>query len=70
MSNLSMLHLDVSTPHRPELHLDLAGQQEPVQLLDMSTLQGHELHLDVYEYVDYSCLCCTWTCLIHGDQCC
>ena len=31
----------------PELHLDLVGRQELVLLLDMSTLQGCELHLNV-----------------------
>ncbi len=31
----------------PELHLDLVGRQELVLLLDMSTLQGRELHLNV-----------------------
>ena len=31
----------------PELHLDVSGQQEPVLLLNVSTLQRPELHLDV-----------------------
>ncbi len=31
----------------PELHLDVFGQQKPVLLLEMSTLQKLELHLDV-----------------------
>jgi hypothetical protein len=40
----------MSTPLRPELHLDLSGQQEPLLLLDVSTVYTtcrHELHLDV-----------------------
>ncbi len=34
----------------PKLHLDLAGQQEPVLILDVSTLQGCVLHLDYLYY--------------------
>jgi hypothetical protein len=34
----------------PELHLDLVGQQEPVLILDVSTLQGRVLHLDYLYY--------------------
>jgi hypothetical protein len=34
----------------PELHLDLAGKQEPVLLLDVSTVQGRELHLESWTY--------------------
>ncbi len=43
----SLLHLNVSTPQRPELHLDLSGQKEPVLTLDVYTPQGPELHLEV-----------------------
>jgi hypothetical protein len=32
----------------PELHLDLARLQQPVMILDVSTLQGRELHLDIF----------------------
>ncbi len=39
----------------PVLHLDVYTPQVPVLLLDMSTLQGHELHLKVY--VDYTVAC-------------
>jgi hypothetical protein len=31
----------------PEMHLDVPGQQEPMLLLDKSTLQGPELRMDV-----------------------
>jgi hypothetical protein len=41
-----VLLLDMSTPQRPEMHLDVPGQQEPMLLLDMSTPQGPDLHLD------------------------
>ncbi len=34
----------------PELHLDLVGQQEPVLILNVSTLQGRVLHLDYLYY--------------------
>jgi hypothetical protein len=30
------------------LHLDVLGQQEPLLLLDLSTPQGTELHLDLF----------------------
>jgi hypothetical protein len=30
-----------------QLHLDVSGQQEPLLLLDVSTLQSHEKHLKV-----------------------
>jgi hypothetical protein len=70
-------------PQRPELHLDLFGQQEPVLLQDVSTrkLKGRELHLDLSTlqrpvlHTDMSThwgLSFIWTCLIiliHMDQC-
>jgi hypothetical protein len=38
------LHLDVSTTlQRPQLHLDVSGQQEPLLLLNVSTPQGPDL---------------------------
>ncbi len=42
------MHRDVSTPQGPKLHMYLSGQQEPLQILEFSTLQGHKLHLDVF----------------------
>ncbi len=39
--------LEVSTPHGPELHLDVAAQQEHLLLLGMPILQRHVLHLDI-----------------------
>jgi hypothetical protein len=38
------MHLDLQ---RPELHLGLSGQQEPVLIQEMSTPQGPALHLYV-----------------------
>ncbi len=71
------LHLDMSLLQRPaswlvyyqgpELHLDLVGQQEPLLLLDVSTLKRRELHLD---YLGYWRLCCCWTCLHYRGLCC
>ncbi len=41
----------------PQLHLDVSGQQEPLLLLDVSTLQSHEKHLKV-QYLDNRSLFC------------
>jgi hypothetical protein len=42
------LLLEVSTPQQgPELHLDVAAQQEPLLLLGVTILQRHVLHLDL-----------------------
>jgi hypothetical protein len=42
-----LLHLNISTLHMPMLHLDVSRQQEPL----LTTLQGPELHLDLYAQV-------------------
>jgi hypothetical protein len=54
-----------------ELHLDLVEQREPVMLLDVSTctLQGRELHLDVFRVL-VACVCCCLTCLYCRGLCC
>jgi hypothetical protein len=50
--------------------------QRPVFPLEMSTLQGPELHLDVFTLcyfwtcLHYKGLCCTWTCLHHRGRSC
>jgi hypothetical protein len=41
------MHLDLCTLQRPERQLDLSGQREPVRFLEVSILQGPELHLDM-----------------------
>ena len=53
------MHLDVSTPQGPELHLDVSGQQEPILswtclhhrglscTMDLYTLQRPVMHLGV-----------------------
>jgi hypothetical protein len=45
-----VLHLEVSTPLGPELHLDVSTLLRLVRVVlrDVSTPQGSELHLDVY----------------------
>jgi hypothetical protein len=43
-----------------ELHLDVSGQQEPLLLSGMSTLQGLSY---TWTYLDYRSLCCSLTCL-------
>jgi hypothetical protein len=44
-----MMHLDVSTPQGPELHLDVHGHQEPVLLLyvNFSFLNNRMLPIEV-----------------------
>jgi hypothetical protein len=42
------------------LHLDVYGQQDPLLLSDVSTLQGPELHLDVPRLQEPLL---PWTCL-------
>ncbi len=42
-----MLLLELSILQRPELHLDMSGQHEPLLLLDVSKLKEDELHQDI-----------------------
>jgi hypothetical protein len=41
-----LLHLDVSAPKGPELHLSVPGKQNPVLHLDVAAPKGPELHLN------------------------
>jgi hypothetical protein len=41
------VHMDVSTPKGPGLHLDVSKLQRTLQHLDLPTSQGPELHLDL-----------------------
>ncbi len=43
-----MLHLAVSAPKRPELHLNAPGKQNPVAHLDVSAPKRPELHLNAH----------------------
>ncbi len=51
-----------------ELHLDLVGQQEPVLLLDVSTLQGRELHLESWTYSIKTTVDCSANGLVYTTE--
>jgi hypothetical protein len=56
----------MSSPHGPELHLDVSTLQRPVLLLEVSTPNGPELHLNVHTALE-AYFSTTWTCLFHSD---
>ncbi len=49
----TVLLLEVSTPHGPELHLDLSTLQRHVLHREVYTPHGPELHLDDLECSDF-----------------
>jgi hypothetical protein len=68
-----------SITQRPELHLNASGQQEPLLLPDVATLQGPELQMDLFgqhepvlllDVLHHRGLSCTWTCLHYRGLCC
>jgi hypothetical protein len=52
----------------PELHLDLVGQQEPVLILAVSTVQGRELHLESWTYSIKTTADCSATGLVYTTE--
>jgi hypothetical protein len=72
--------LDVSTTHGPELHLDVAAQEEPLLLLNVPIIQRHVLHLNLSakqrlapEGVGTTGACAgldQWTCLYQRNRSC
>jgi hypothetical protein len=61
----------VYTTEGPELHLNVSGQQEPLLLLDLYSLQGLNCtwtHLTAVS-IDYRSLCYIWTFLDYSSLC-
>jgi hypothetical protein len=50
-----VLHLDVSAPKGPELHLNAPGKQNHVLHLDLFAPKGPELHIDVSTCTSEAC---------------